>query len=153
MVKQDQVLAAKLVIYTLIVLLLNGASFWMAYWAIGHTISFAAALVTSLLLAFGVLINITPGNLGIQEAVISLSSELLGSGAGLGLVVALLIRATTLVVVFSLGPIFSFVLARELADHQLEKSADVSGMDGLDEEGKSTIEDSFALHSNQELGE
>jgi uncharacterized membrane protein YbhN (UPF0104 family) len=153
MVKQDQVLVAKLIVYTLIVLILTGASFWVAYWAIGHTISFAAALVTSLLLAFSILMNITPGNIGIQEAIISVSSELLGSGAGLGLIVALLIRATTLVVVFTLGPIFSFVLTRELADHQLEKPGDAPGMETQAEQNKSTIEHNLAVYPNQELGE
>jgi uncharacterized membrane protein YbhN (UPF0104 family) len=152
-VKQDKGLVAKLVAYTVINLLLTGASFWVAYWAIGHAISFAAALVTSLLLAFSILINITPGNLGLQEAIISASSGLLGSNAGLGLVVALLIRAATLIVVFVLGPLFSFVLARELADHQLEKSADVSTIEHLDDKGQSTVGDNSASYSSQELGE
>jgi uncharacterized membrane protein YbhN (UPF0104 family) len=131
MVKQDKGLVAKLMVYSLVNLLLNGLSIWVAYWAIGHAISFGAALLTSLLMAFSILVNITPGNLGVQEAVISLSSELLGSGAGLGLVVALLIRAATLVVVFTLGPLFSLLLTRELAHHSeepVDSSADASGV-------------------------
>lgn len=114
-VKSDQVLIAKLVAYTLVNILLSGFSFWIAYDALGSRISFRSALLLGLLTSFSLLIRITPGNLGIQEAVVSLSSGLLGIGTGPGLLVALLVRAATLVLAFTLGPIFSFLLTSKLA--------------------------------------
>jgi len=60
------------------------------------------------------LIYITPGNLGVQEIIISITSGFLGTGLGKGLLVALLIRATTLIPVFSLGMIYSILLANDL---------------------------------------
>jgi uncharacterized membrane protein YbhN (UPF0104 family) len=119
LVKNDRLLLTRLVVYTLINVLLNGLSFWMAYKLLGSPISFATALLVSLLAVFSILINVTPGNLGIQEAVISLSSGLLGAGAGQGLLAALLIRAATLALAFTLGPVFSVLLTRELTAHQL----------------------------------
>lgn len=113
LVRKDSLLLMRLALYTLINVLLNGLSFWLAYHALKIPISFAAALLISLLAVFSILVNVTPGNLGLQEAVISLSSGLLGAGVGQGLLVALLIRATTLAPAFSLGPIFSFWLAQE----------------------------------------
>lgn len=113
-VKSDWPLLARLVAYTLVNMLLNGVSFWVAYDALGSPVSFRPALLIGLLASFSILTNVTPGNLGIQEAVVSLSSGLLGTGTGQGLLVALLLRAVTLVWVFTLGPVFSYLLAQNL---------------------------------------
>jgi uncharacterized membrane protein YbhN (UPF0104 family) len=61
-----------------------------------------------------VLINITPGNLGVQEAVTSLAAAILGAGADMGLLAALIVRAVTIVSAFALGPFFSYLLSKEL---------------------------------------
>lgn len=116
LVKRDRPLLARLVVFTLVNVALNGLSFWVAYGALGSPVSFRVALLVSLLAAFSILLNVTPGNLGVQEAVISLSSGLLGTGAGQGLLVALLIRGATLVSAFTLGPACSFLLARALSE-------------------------------------
>jgi uncharacterized membrane protein YbhN (UPF0104 family) len=118
LVKNDWSLLARLVILSLINILLNGVSFWLAYDALGSPVHFTAALLVSLLAVFSVLVNVTPGNLGVQEAVVTVSSGLLGAGTSVGLLVALLIRAATLVVAFTLGPIFSIILTRELTTPQ-----------------------------------
>jgi uncharacterized membrane protein YbhN (UPF0104 family) len=115
LVKNDRILLAKLVAYALVNVFLNGLSFWIAYDALGSRISFRNALLIGLLTSFALLIRITPGNLGIQEAAVSLSSGLLGTGTGQGLLVALLIRGATLVPTFTLGPIFSLLLTHQLA--------------------------------------
>lgn len=115
LVKNDWPLLARLVTYALVNALLNGLSFWVAYGALGSPVSFRAALLVGLLAAFSILVNVTPGNLGIQEAVVSLSSGLLGAGAGQGLLAAVLVRGATVVPAFTLGPIFGFLLTRELS--------------------------------------
>jgi uncharacterized membrane protein YbhN (UPF0104 family) len=114
LVKDDKLLLFKLVIFTLMNIFLNGFSFWVAYHALGFSVSLIAATLIGLLAAFSVLLNITPGNLGIQEAVISMSSALLGAGTSEGLMVALLVRASTLMVVFTLGPLYSYILTKNL---------------------------------------
>jgi len=64
----------------------------------------------SLIAVFSLLVNITPANLGVQEAVVSIASGGLGQGVGEGLVVVLLIRAATMLLIFTLGPIFVLAL-------------------------------------------
>ena len=122
LVKSDLLLLAKLAIYTLVNILLSGLSFWVAYDAVGSSISFRAALLVGLLAFFSILIKVTPGNLGIQEAVVSLSSGLLGTGMEQGFLVALLIRAATLAWAFTLGPIFSLLLTQKVIEPNGEES-------------------------------
>ncbi|MCB0193889.1 MAG: flippase-like domain-containing protein [Anaerolineae bacterium] len=114
-VKNDRKLLVQLALYTVLNILLNGLSFWIAYIAVGVQISFPSALLISLIGVFSILLNVTPGNLGIQEVVISISSNLLGAGSGEGLLVALIVRTSTLLLVFVLGPIFSYILTKKLA--------------------------------------
>ncbi len=118
MIRKDRPFLEKLVFYVLVNIALNGLSFHLAYVALGGDATFTASLAVSLLTSFSILINLTPGNLGIQEAVTSLSSALLGLGAGLGLLVALVIRAASLLPVLGLGPLFSYHLTRELASER-----------------------------------
>ncbi len=118
LIKNDKSLLVKLIIYSLINILLNGFLFLVAYKATGCAVHFTVPLLVSLLSVFSLLIRITPGNFGIQEAIISLSSEMVGAGAGIGLLVSLLIRAASLIPAFTLGPIFSFMLTRKLTAHR-----------------------------------
>ncbi len=111
LVKNDKILLAQLGLYTMANIALNGLSFWVAYNALGFTVSFSSALLISLIAVFSILLNITPGNLGIQEIIVSVSSNLLGPGGGEGLVVALIIRAATLLLVFTLGPFYAWLLS------------------------------------------
>jgi len=120
LIKNDKSLLIKLIIYSLINILLNGFLFLVAYKATGCAVHFTVPLLVSLLSVFSLFVKITPGNFGIQEAIISLSSEMVGAGAGIGLLVSLLIRAALLIPAFTFGPIFSFLLTRELTTHQSE---------------------------------
>jgi uncharacterized membrane protein YbhN (UPF0104 family) len=79
------------------------------------TIPFRTALLIYLLSSFSVLINITPGNLGVQEVITSLAAEILGVGADTGLLASLIIRAITILAALTFGPIFSYLLSKELA--------------------------------------
>lgn len=134
-VKSDWALLSKLVAYTLVNILLNAASFWVAYDTLGSPVTFGAALLIGLLGSISILVRITPGNLGIQEAVLSLSSALIGAGADEGLLAALLIRAATLAPVFSLGPFFSLLLTRELATPQTTIEPRLSGKEPPNDDG------------------
>jgi len=118
LIRSDRTLLGTLITYSLINIILNGVLFLAAYHAIGCEVPVTTALLVSLLSVFSLLVRITPGNFGIQEAIISLGSEILGSGAGIGLLVSLLIRAASLIPILILGPIFSFVLTRKLAGNR-----------------------------------
>jgi uncharacterized membrane protein YbhN (UPF0104 family) len=118
LIKKDLFLLAKLALYTLANIFLNGFSFWLAFVALSKTsIPPGPVFLISLLSSFSILIKITPGNLGIFETVTTLGAEILGIGAGLGLMVSLVIRAASMILIFTLGPIFSLLLTHELANH------------------------------------
>lgn len=113
--RQDRQLVGQLVGVTAVSMLLNGVAFWVAYHALGFDdVTFPAAVLVSLSAVFSVILTITPGNVGIREAFVSLTSELIEVGVGEGLLVALLIRLGTLATVFTLGPLFSVWLTRQL---------------------------------------
>ncbi len=113
-IRSDRLLLAKITICTILVIIVNGLSFWVGYRALGITVTFSVGILLGLIAAFSIFINITPGSLGVQEAMISLSSELLGIGAGQGLLVVLLIRAASMVSAFTLGPIFTIWLTKQV---------------------------------------
>jgi uncharacterized membrane protein YbhN (UPF0104 family) len=116
LVRHDNKLLKKLSGYTIINIILNSFSFWIAYDALGTYISYRSALLVSLLTSFSLLLRLTPGNLGIQEVIVGFSSSLLGVGGESGLLVAILIRAATLVWIFTLGPIFTLYFAQIVCD-------------------------------------
>ena len=49
-----------------------------------------------------------------QEAAASLAAGILGAGADMGLLAALIVRAVSILSAFTLGPIFSYLLSKEL---------------------------------------
>ena len=113
-VKSDRRLMWHLVLLAMVSLFLNAAAFWLSYRALQIPVSWGTAVMVSLATVFSTLTTITPGNFGIREAFVSFISEIVGAGVGEGLLVALLIRGTTLISAFTLGPIFSASLAREI---------------------------------------
>jgi len=121
-IKTDFRLLAWLIVYTLLQIFFNGLSVWVSFTALDSPVTFTASLLIGMLTIFSLLINVTPGNLGIQESITSFSSLLLGSSIGYGLLVALIIRATNMLVALGLGPIFSLILTKKLT-HTLHKKA------------------------------
>lgn len=119
LIRSDGRFLLTLIGYGVLSLILNAAAFWLAFRALSSVISAVAAVLVSLSTVFSTLLNVTPGNFGIREGFISLTSELLGTGVGYGLLVALLIRASTLASAFTLGPLFSFWLAGRLGERTL----------------------------------
>lgn len=109
---QDKPLLIQIIFYIFLNVIANGLSFYVAFQSIGIDIFFSQSLIISLITVFSLLINITPANLGIQEAVVSFASTSLKMGVGEGLIVALIIRATTMILVFTIGPVFLHSLSK-----------------------------------------
>ena len=114
LIKRDKGLLTKLIFYTIVNIILNALAFWVACMALGFTISLFAAVIISLIAAFSIVIKITPANLGIHEAIIGFSAPLVGMGVGEGLMAALVIRGTGIIVIFLLGTLFSYSLTKQL---------------------------------------
>jgi uncharacterized membrane protein YbhN (UPF0104 family) len=114
LLKSDRRLLAQLAVLTAVNSTVNAVSFQVAYQALGALLPFADALLITLLSALTIVVSITPGNLGVQEAVVGLTSGLLGGNVDQGVLASLLIRVGALLPAFGLGPVFSALLARRL---------------------------------------
>lgn len=113
-IRRDPVLLGKLIVLTLMNILIGALLFYVAFISLGSMLPFRVALLIYLLTTFTLLINITPGNFGIQEAGTSMAAAILGAGVEMGLMASLMIRAATILSAFSLGPFFSYLLSKEL---------------------------------------
>lgn len=117
LIRRDMGLLMKLALCTSATILLNGIAFRLAFGALSDgPVSFGISFLISIFFSFSIFVRVTPGNLGVSEAIATLASEFLGMGAGIGFMASLLIRAASLIPIFTLGPLFSLLLARELTE-------------------------------------
>ena len=93
-------------------ILISSLMLWLQFRVFGIEVSFVSALFLSAIGSLSLVIGLTPGNLGVQEAIIVFSAATIGITPAESLSAALLGRAVSLVVLFVLGPIFSYVLVR-----------------------------------------
>jgi uncharacterized membrane protein YbhN (UPF0104 family) len=116
LIRTDRRLILFIGLYSFLNIFLNGLAFWVAFSALMPSPApFFETFIVGLLTTLSFVLTVTPGNLGIQEAIVGLSSGSLGMGTALGLFVSLLIRVTTLVPAFILGLPFSMILGGRLA--------------------------------------
>jgi uncharacterized protein (TIRG00374 family) len=87
---------------------------YYAFLAFGFSISPIAAWLVGLFSTLGLLISITPGSLGIQEALVGLLAAFFGIGFNQGVIAQGLIRVVNIVIIFSLGPLYSYFLTKKL---------------------------------------
>lgn len=78
--------------------------------AIGAHFSLLSSLLITPLRVYSGLASITPGSLGISEAVVVFSARIFNITPAQSLVATGLIRSTELFLFFTLGPIFSYLL-------------------------------------------
>jgi uncharacterized membrane protein YbhN (UPF0104 family) len=81
-----------------------------AYKAVSDNTSIFHTMFINILYCLSSFIHLTPGNLGLQEIIISLSSTLINVSKEEGLIASGIIRIVALVIVFTVGPMFYFLL-------------------------------------------
>lgn len=91
---------------------LQATQLYLAYNSLGYRVSFSYCLVTVPFTVFVSLIGITPGGLGLIEAMIAFTSNALGYGLQQGAVSATLIRAVSLFWLLPLGGGSLYFLSR-----------------------------------------
>lgn len=116
-IRKDRALVLKVAGILTLNYFLIGMQLIFAYRAFSIQVPFLPVFLMGILSGFSIFLSITPGNLGIQEAIIATLSELMGIGFSSGLIAAGLIRAVNIILVFSLGPVFSYLLMREKANY------------------------------------
>ena len=91
---------------------------YMSYRALGFEVDVARVLVAGVVVQLSFLVVLTPGNLGIREALTGLVSQLIGLGFSEGVIVTLLQRAVSLLVFCVVGGWFGLLLSRALHKHR-----------------------------------
>jgi uncharacterized protein (TIRG00374 family) len=81
--------------------------------AFSFDIPFIFILLISVLSIISVFISLTPAGLGVVEAVVAFSAEVVGIGFVGGLYAGVLDRVVTVIIIFILGPIFSYRLMKD----------------------------------------
>jgi uncharacterized protein (TIRG00374 family) len=104
------VILASLVIIAQILLSSVGAI--IAYGIFGIKLAFISSLFLSSISVLGIIISITPGALGIAEAISVFSALIIGITPVQSLSVAILGRVVSVITIFTLGPIFSYLLLK-----------------------------------------
>jgi len=113
LIRKDRGLLFFITIISIFQLLLSSLMLYLQFYVFGIEIDFVKTLFLSSIGLLGLIISITPAGLGIQEAVAVFSASTIGISPVESLSVALLGRGVSVVVLFVLGPIFSWVLMRK----------------------------------------
>ena len=113
LIKENKKIITITALITLIQIILSTIMLYLQFAVFGIEISFASALFLSSIGNLSIVIAVTPGNLGISEAITVFSALTIGITATESLSATLLGRAVSLVVLFILGPIFSYILLRK----------------------------------------
>lgn len=96
--------------YQLLLFCIGGGAIALAYRGLHLQIGFLMGIVILVLNSFLSLVNITPGNFGIREAVFGYLSELSGLSFAQGVAASMLIRAVGLIITYSIAPIAWYLL-------------------------------------------
>ncbi len=86
--------------------LMSSGQLYTAFQIIGVDLSLSKIMIYVILLKLSLIINVTPGNLGIRELVYGQLSQMLGVGVETGILVSSIIRLVTYVLLGLLGILF-----------------------------------------------
>ena len=114
LIKSNIKLVSTISILTIIQILIASYMLQLQFQVFGIEISFMKCLFLSSIGSLSILIAITPANLGIAEAVTVFSALTIGISAAESLSAAILGRLIQTVILFILGPIFSYILIKPL---------------------------------------
>lgn len=105
-----------------ILILLNflwAAKLYLCFLILGSTPEFTSILLIQCVVSLSFVVSVTPGNLGIKEAVTAFGATLLGLPAEIALLASLLDRATSMLVIITFGLISTQLLSRDLTPSKI----------------------------------
>ena len=113
-IRKNKKVVLTCVLVTTTAIFLNSMIQIISFTAVGVTITIYQALFLAAIANIAILIRLTPGNLGVQEAVSVFSAAVLGIGTNEALVAAIILRIVQMISLFTLGPIFSYKLLKNV---------------------------------------
>jgi uncharacterized protein (TIRG00374 family) len=102
--------ATGLVLSQVIVVAAIGLRLLAAFRVLGVEIDLVSSIIVALITSFSIFINLTPGALGIKEALLTFSATLLGVSPSEAVMVAMLDRVVDVIVSFAFGYAFALYL-------------------------------------------
>lgn len=105
----------KVVVLQVLLIALTATGFWLACLALpgGGGVNWFAGLMMALLVMSSGVANVTPGNLGVEQAAAMFTAHLLKIKPEVGFLASSLFRVLAMAVVFALGPVLAHWLARQ----------------------------------------
>jgi uncharacterized protein (TIRG00374 family) len=102
----DRKTLRRLILWGLIAVIPKGVQVYIVFLALGQNLDFPALILIYVLIKVSQLINITPGNLGVQEILLGYVCEQAGIGMAEGLLASIILRIAAYAVQMSLGLLF-----------------------------------------------
>lgn len=122
LIKSNKKIIKKITLINIINIAIITLMMFLEFKVFGFDISLTKALFIAVVSTLSLFISITPGALGIREAIIVFSAKVIGVTTTQALLVALLDRAIYLTIIFILGPIFSYILLKKSMSKENEKN-------------------------------
>lgn len=104
----------KLVLLDIFGLFIVASRIYYSFKAYDTYIPFSICLIAGSLSTFSLLISITPMGLGIQESISVFIAKILGISALIGAYSGILVRGVSIITVFIIGSIFSYILLKKM---------------------------------------
>lgn len=109
-IRSDRRVMAKLIALSFTGSMIFAVNTYLSYRYLGFEIDMGAIMLASAIIKISLLATITPGNLGIKEAVTGFASYIIGVGFAEGVVVSVLQRVIAILVYMLIGGIFGVIL-------------------------------------------
>lgn len=110
----------RIILLQTLLVALTTTGLWLACQTLpdGHSVTWPIALMLGLMILASGIVNVTPGNIGVEQGVAELSARLLHIAPNIGFLGSALFRAVAVVTILAIGPAFSVLLTRrESASH------------------------------------
>lgn len=118
LIKKNKKIVLSTLAISLIQLMITSISFIIAYHIFNINLGILQAVFISSVNSIAILVAVTPGNLGIGDAINVFSATIVGIDLTNAVAATILIRVIGLILILILGPIFSYYLMRGLKDKE-----------------------------------
>lgn len=100
---RDRAYLTRFLLLALVLLVQACAIFYLCFLSLGIPVEPAAVILFYVLLQLSTYVNVTPGNLGVQEIAFGLLADQMGIGMGEGMLVSVLLRVTGYIALFAVA--------------------------------------------------
>lgn len=113
-------LIRRIILLQMLLVALTTTGLWLACQTLpdGRGMSWPMSLMLGLMILASGIVNVTPGNLGVEQGAAEWAARLLHVTPNVGFLASAIFRAVSIVIILLIGPVFSAVLARSVKCNQ-----------------------------------